>query len=116
MDSTAQMRATAKVILPEGRMRVGTIFWCSTEHARQYLEQHVAELIGPREAPVIGPSETKDTPAEKKTPVPDSAPAAPAGPLTGSAALTAPGRVPPSASSAGEKVSRPRKPRARKAH
>lgn len=118
MEQTCQMRALIKGVLPEGRVRPNTVFWCDVNHAKNYIENNVAELIGP--APVgptetkpAGPSQTPESSPEKKTPEQNapannqnSLPTVPAGPLTGSAALIEPGRVTPSASSAAGKVSR----------
>lgn len=60
MSQTCQMRARIKGIIAEGRVRPGVVFWTTTERARLYIEQGVAE-------PNI-PSETKPMePAEKKS-------------------------------------------------
>ena len=62
MANTVQVRITARVIIAEGRMRVGDVIWVPEDRARQMIEQRVAVAAG-----AVGPTEFKPKePAEKK--------------------------------------------------
>lgn len=49
---TVQLRAIARCIIAEGRMRPGTVFWTDAKRAKVYIDQRVAEAVVPAAQPV----------------------------------------------------------------
>lgn len=71
MENMTQIRMTSRVIIEEGRQRIGNVLWVSPARARDLIDQKCAEYAGaaPTEKkPLPGPSEKKPVePAEKKS-------------------------------------------------
>lgn len=97
MPNLTQIRFTAKVIVPEGRQRIGAALWVSPERARSLIDQNVAEYVGAGSTPGA-PTEHKPTgPMETQAKKPSGA--GKAGRSTASRKSTEPGQAPPSSAS-----------------
>jgi hypothetical protein len=106
MNDLTQIRFTAKVIIEEGRQRVGACLWVSQARAKSLIDANCAEYVGagaqsasgkqtgPEQAKPIGPQETK---AENKAKKPSGA--GKGGQSTASLRSTPPGLAPQSSAS-----------------
>ncbi len=71
MENLTQIRMTSRVIIEEGRQRIGNTLWVTHARARDLIDQKCAEYAGAAPAekkPLPGPSEKKPVePTEKKS-------------------------------------------------
>jgi len=97
MENIAQIRFTAKVVLPEGSMRRGSVHWFGCARAQHLIDTGVAQYMVPAD---VAATQRNADPSEKKF-----SGAGRDGPSTDSPKSTGPGTAPLSFASQADRVS-----------